>query len=234
MNKKLVFLTLVFVLISSLAVFMTASADFKDDFSDPDYSSNGWYYDVMLGNPDTDYLIPERRRISFHLPNYDTTLYVKNDNTFAADQTVEVTFENVLSNNVQYGVICRYHDYGWYEFRVVISGEHAGSYTVYKYDQYLKDRGKNPYVILHPGMDRYFTYDLKLGLNVKNTLKMSCEGDEIRIFINDVEQFPIRNGKLRDSDFEDGEAGFMILNERRNNNQAQIDVTKFNAIFDEY
>ena len=74
MNKKLVFLTLVFVLISSLAVFMTASADFKDDFSDPDYSSNGWYYDVMLGNPDTDYLIPERRRISFHLPNYDTTL----------------------------------------------------------------------------------------------------------------------------------------------------------------
>ena len=233
MNKKLVFLTLVFVLVSSLAVCMSASADFKDDFSDTDYASNGWYYDVLLGNPNSDYLIPERRRISFHLPNYDTTIYVKNENTFAEDQTVEVTFENVYSSNVQYGVICRYHDYGWYEFRTVIAGEFAGTYTVFKYDQYLKDQGKNPYVVLHPGMDRYYTYDLKLGLNVKNTLKMICEGDEIRVFINDVEQFPIKNGKIRDNDFEDGESGFMIMNQQYQGGQAQIDITKFKAVFDE-
>ena len=42
MNKKLVFFTLVLLLIGTLAIFMTASADFKDDFSDTDYSSNGW------------------------------------------------------------------------------------------------------------------------------------------------------------------------------------------------
>ena len=233
MSKKHVYLTFVFVLIGLLAVCMTASADFKDDFSDTDYASNGWYYNVLLGRTSVDYLVPERRRISFHIPDYDTAIYAMNDNTFAEDQVVEATFENVYSNNVQYGVVCRYHDYGWYEFRIVISGETAGSYMVYKYDQYLKDQGKTPYVLLHPGMDRYYTYDIKLGLNVKNTLKMSCEGDEFRIWINGNEQFPIKNGVLRDSDFEDGEAGFTIWNQRPGGGQAQIDITKFNAEFDE-
>ncbi len=232
MSKKLVFFTLVFVLISTLAICMTASADFKDDFSDTDYDSNGWYSNILLGSTNTDYIVPERRRISFHLPDYDTALYMLNDNTFAENQTVEATFENVYSYNVQYGVVCRYHDYGWYEFRIVISGENAGSYVVYKYDQYLKDQGKTPYVILHPGMDRYYSYDIKLGLNVKNTLKMSCEGDEIRLWINGNEQFPIKNGRLRDSDFEDGEAGFVIWNQRPGG-QAQVDVTKFASEFEE-
>ena len=232
MNKKLVFFTLVLVLISTLAICMAASADFKDDFSDTDYSSNGWYYNILLGNRNTDYLVPERRRISFHLPDYDTALYVLNEDTYAEDQVVEATFENVYSQNSQYGVVCRYHDYGWYEFRITVSGEFAGSYVVFKYDQYLKDQGKTPYVILHPGMDRYYSYDIKLGLNVKNTLKMSCADDEIRIWINGTEQFPIKNGKPRDSDFEDGEAGVVIWTQRPAGS-AQIDLTKFSAQFDD-
>lgn len=232
MKGKSAFYTLVFVIILSLAVFMTASADYKDDFSDSDYRSNGWYTNVLLGNPNADYIYPARRRISMHMPDYDTTLYLVNENTYAEDSTVEATFENVYSSNTQYGVICRYHDYGWYEFRIVVSGEHAGSYTVYKYDQYLKSQGKAPYVNLHPGMDRYYSYDIKLGINVQNTLKMMCEGDEIRVFINGVEQFPIRNGKLRDSDFTDGENGFVIWTQTPGG-EAQIDVTKFNAVFEE-
>jgi len=232
MRRGLALLILFSVLLSSFAVILTASADFKDDFSDTDYSSNGWYDRVLLGKTNIDYLYPARRRISFHMPNYDTVLYMLNDNTYAEDSTVEVTFENVYSSNVQYGVVCRYHDYGWDEFRIVVSGEFAGSYMVYKYDQYLKDQGKNPYVLLHPGMDRFFSYDIKLGLNVKNTLKMMCEGDTIRIFINDNEQFPIRNGKLRDDDFTDGDAGFVIWNQRPGT-EAQVDVTSFRATFEE-
>lgn len=232
MSKKLAFLSLVFLLVCMLTAVMTASADFKDDFSDTDYSSNGWYSTTLLGNPNTDYLVPARRRISLHMPDYDTALYVLNDNTYAEDQIVEATFENVYSNNTQYGVICRYHDYGWYEFRIVVAGEFAGSYTIYKYDQYLKTQGKNPYVVLHPGMDRYMTYDIKLGLNVKNTLKMICEDDEIRVFINGNEQFPIKNGKIRDDDFTDGDAGFNVWNQTPGG-KAQIDITKFSALFEE-
>ena len=232
MSKKSLLFTLVFVFLCTLLICSAASADFKDDFSDSDYESNGWYTNILLGKTNIDYLYPARRRLSLHLPEYDTALYLINDNTYAEDQTVEATFENVYSMNTQYGIICRYHDYGWYEFRIVVSGEYAGSYMVYKYDQYLKDQGKAPYVLLHPGMDRYYTYDIKLGLNVKNTLKMTCQGDEIRVFINDNEQFPIRNGVIRDDDFEDGETGLTVWNNRPCA-EAQIDITKFNVVFAE-
>ncbi len=231
MSKKSVISTLIFVLISLLVISMTASADYKDDFSDMDYESNGWYYRTLLGNPDGDYIVPARRRLSVQMPAYDTSLYLINENTFSEDSTVEATFENIYSSDTSYGVICRYHDYGWYEFRIIVAGNYAGTYTVYKYDQYLKDQGRAPYVILHRGMDRYFSYDIKLGLNVKNTLKMSCEGDQIRIWINGNEQFPITNGKLRDSDFTDGETGVMIWNSPLT--RAKVDLINFKAEFAE-
>ena len=232
MNRKRVSFILVFVFIFTFALFMNASADFKDDFSDTDYQSNGWYTNILLGKSNIDYVYPARRRISMHMPDYDTALYFVNENTFAEDSSVEATFENVYSSNRQYGIVCRYQDYGWYEFRIVVSGEWAGTYTVYKYDQYLKSQGKAPYVILHPGMDRYYSYDIKLGINAKNTLKMMCEGDTIRVFINGNEQYPIRNGRLRDGDFTDGEAGVVIWTQVPGG-EAQIDITKFNSEFEE-
>ncbi len=230
MNKKYIVFLLV-VLISISAIFTTASADYKDNFSDTDYESNGWYYTTLLGNPDGDYISAPRRRISMDLPAYTTTFYLFNENTFAEDSTVEATFENVYSSDTSYGVICRYHDYGWYEFRIVVSGEFAGTYTVYKYDDYLKSQGKNPYVNLHPGMDRYNSYDIKLGLNVRNKLKISCQGDEIRVFINGNEQFPITNGTIHDSDFTDGDSGVMVWNTPVS--KSKIDLVGFEAVFDE-
>ena len=230
MSKKAAILSLIVVLGCIFAITMNVSADFKDDFTDTDYSSNGWYTNILLGKTNADFVYPARRRISFRLPNYDTALYFLNEDTNTEDSTVEATFEHVFSGNTSYGVVCRYHPYGWYEFRITVTGQFAGSYAIYKYDQYLKSQGKNPYVILTTGMDRYYSYDIKLGLNVQNTLKMSCEGDEIRVFINGVEQFPIRNGKLRDSDFTDGENGVMIWTEMPQG-EAQIDITNFASIF---
>ena len=228
MNKKTAFFTLVFVLVCIFAVTLTASADFKDDFSDTDYTSNGWYRYVLLGNPNLDYIYTARRRLSFHMPDYDTALYFLNSNTTAEDSSVEATFENVFSGNAQYAVVCRHHDYGWYEFRIVTSGEFAGAYMVYKYDQYLKSQGKAPYVVLHPGMDRFYSYDIKLGINAQNTLKMICEGNQIRVFINGNEQFPIKNGTLRDNDFTDGDNGILIWTQRPGGT-AQIDLTGFSS-----
>ena len=227
MNKKM--LSLMLAVVCLFAVVLTVSAaDFSDDFSDTDYSNNGWYSNVQLGNPNGDYVFPERRRISFHMPNYDTTLYFINEDAYAENNSVEATFENIFSMDLSYGVVCRYQDFGWYEFRVIVSGENAGSYTVYKYDQYLKDQGKNPYVILHPGMDRYYSYDIKLGVNQKNTLKMQCENNSIRIFINGNEQLPVgRNQKIIDDDFTDGDNGVVLVNLARTN--AQVDVTKFST-----
>lgn len=228
MNKKVAFFTLVFVLVCLFAVSLSVSADYDDNFTDMDYESNGWYKYILLGKTNSDYVYPVRKRISFRMPDYDTAMYFLNDNTYADDSSVEATFENVYSSNSQYGVVCRFHEYGWYEFRIIVSGEHAGSYVVYKYDQYLKSQGKAPYVILHPGMDRYYSYDIKLGLNAQNTIKMTCEGDEIHIFINGHEQFPIRNGVIRDNDFDDGNNGIMIWTQTPGGT-AQIDITHFSS-----
>ena len=227
MNRKM--LSLLLAVVCLFAVVLTVSADdFSDDFSDADYSNNGWYSSVLLGNPNGEYLFPERRRISFHMPNYDTTVYFINEDAYAENNSVEATFENVFSRDLSYGIVCRYHDYGWYELRVNIAGEFAGSYTVYKYDQYLKEQGKNPYVILHPGMDRFYSYDIKLGINQKNTLKMECNGDSIRVYINGNEQLPVgRNQHIVDDDFTDGDNGVVIINWSGAN--AQIDVTKFST-----
>ena len=225
MKKLFLLLILLLLGISTLAV----SADFEDNFSNSNHFENGWHQSILLGLPQMNYIYPARNRLSVHMPDYDTALYLMNSNTFADDSSVEATFENVYSSNSQYGIICRYHDYGWYEFRIIVSGENAGSYTIYKYDQYLKSQGKVPYVKLHPGMDRYFSNDIKLGINVKNTLKMICRDDEIRIFINGNEQFPIQNGKLTDPDFTDGENGFVVWTQTPGG-YAQIDLTGFRSL----
>ena len=78
-------------------------------------------------------------------------------------------------------------------------------------------------------MDRYFSNDIKLGINVKNTLKMICSDDEIRVFINGSEQFPIRNGKITDPDFTDGENGFVVWTQTPGG-YAQIDMTGFRSL----
>lgn len=218
---------LLFMLLILCFCTLSVSADFEDNFSE-NYLDNGWYTNVLLGNPNVNYIYKERNRISFHMPDYDTVLYMLNVNTTADDSSVEADFENVYSSNSQYGVICRYQDYGWYEFRITVSGEHAGSYVVYKYDRYLKSQGRVPYVNLHPGMDRFYSNDIKLGRNAKNSLKMICQDDEIRLFINGNEQFPIRNGKLTDGDFKYGESGFVIWTQRPGG-YAQIDLTGFRS-----
>lgn len=227
MNRKLfIVLTLIAVLVMAVPAF----ADYKADFND-DYEDAGWEEFVLIGNPNGRYIYPERNRLSFHMGPVDTYLYMIQEDTDTEDSVVEGTFENVFSSDASYGLVCRYHDYGWYEFRIYISGERAGSYAVFKYDQYLKDQGKAPYVLLHPGMDHYNTFDIQLGLNQKNKLKMVCKDDTIRIFINGKEQEPIRNGYLTDSDFEDGTSGFFIQN--YSPTYSQIDITKFSAEFEE-
>ena len=231
MNKKALFFTLLFVMICVFSFSLNVSADFKDDFSDTNYPANGWNLSTLWGKTDIEYAIPGRKHLTFNLPNYNTALYFINENTNAADSTVEATFENVFSYNSSYGLVCRYHSYGWYELRVVAAGPGVGSYTIYKYDESLRAEKKNPYVNLTPDMERYYTFDINVGKGSVNTLKMSCEEDEIRIFINGKEQFPVKYGKLRDSDFTDGESGIMFYTEKPNG-QAQFNLTSFKAVFE--
>lgn len=231
MKNKFIFLT--FVMVCVLAVFLCASADFSDDFSQKDPASNGWESRLLFGMPDLDYIFPSDDRISFHMPNYNTAIYLINPKTQASDSTVEVTFENVFSSLAEFGLICRSNEAGWYEFRVILTGYNAGGYAVYRYDKALREEGKNPFVSLHPKTDLFYTEDIKLGFNAQNTLKMTCEGDEIRIFINGKEQAPLWNSRFYAREYQEGTSGFSVWSQKTKYGVARIDVLNFRSVFDE-
>jgi hypothetical protein len=76
-------------------------------------------------------------------------------------------------------------------------------------------------------MDRFFTNDIKLGLNKKNKIGLICEGESIRIFINDKEQFPVKYAGITDSDFTEGGIGFGV--QSYSEGIVDVDIIKFTA-----
>lgn len=232
MNKKRISFILFISLIFTLSAFLSVSADFTDDFSGMDLEERGWNSRLLFGKPELDYLYPMPDRLSVHMPDYNTAVYLLNENTFTNDSSVEVTFENVFSSHGEVGVVCRYHDYGWYELRVTLSGQYAGSYALYRYDEALRAEKKNPFVSLHPDLDRFYTKDIKVGWNAQNTVRMTCEGEKIRIFINGKEQAALWNHEFWAREYADGLSGFSVWTERPYG-MAQIDAVNFRSLFEE-
>ena len=231
MNKQKSLLFLVFAIYVMLFAVLSVSADFTDDFSDVDFAANGWNPGLMFGKPDLEYIFPGRRMLTFRLPDYNTAVYMVNQNTMAGDSAVEVSFENVYSNHGEFGIICRSNEKGWYELRLYLSGFEAGSYAVYRYEKALRDENENPFVCLHPLQDRIYTKSLKTGINAKNTVKMLCEGDEIRVFINGNEMHPIQNGRLYAGEYQSGLSGFSVWTHRPYG-YAEINVSGFRSVFE--
>lgn len=192
---------------------------------DKDFLDRGWESFTLVGNPNLDYLMMGPKRLSFRLPITEVYEFAVNSRLSAPDGLVEATFENVRSSEASYGVVCRYNELGWYELRVNIAGPLAGSFAVYKYDRLLKDSEKVPYVRLHPNMIQFFTGDLKLGMNVRNKLGLSCDGSEIRVFINDKEQQATANSPIIDHQFDAGSAGVMV--ESYGKGVVDIDLVEF-------
>ncbi len=215
------------ILILLFAGFTAVSAQDVEESFDAEFWDRGWQRNTIAGNPNGPFYNLGKKRISFNLPQYDTNALLINPEVTGEDVKVEATFENIRSNSASYSVICRASEDGWYEFRIYISGSEAGAYKVLKYDSYRKEQNKAPYIILHPGMDRFYSYDIVLGPNKKNKIAMLCEGETIRIFINDVEQFPIKYSNITDSDFSEGGIGFGV--QAYGGGIADIDTVSFTA-----
>lgn len=225
--------TPIVLLLALLCLFFAAFAqaeeqpvDFSDNFSDQDYASHGWVPFLVTGPENEDYVFPGPRRMSFHMPVTDAYLYQRNERTFAENSKVEATFQNVYSKNGSFAVTCRVTDAGWYEFRVNVSGDLIGTYALYRYDQALKDEGKNPYstITLHPGVNEYPTTDLNLKTNDENTIALICQDDTFRVFINDVEQIPVKKQVFTDNYWFEGNSGFGVIN---SGDKGQIDCLNF-------
>lgn len=172
---------------------------------DGDLSS--WTPFVIAGDTKKEYAEVFSRRLKFELPNSETYAYVENTSSTFQDVYVETEVETIAGGGNGISLFCRGSDQGFYEFRIHTMKKNAGSFEVYRFDFLLRERGKVPYVNLLKDRERLFTQDIKAGLNT-NVLGLMCSGDEIRLFINGIEQLPMPGGKtIRDNVLTDGTVG---------------------------
>lgn len=233
-NKPLITrFTVIGALLSGILLFLITGfpcfADvntFTETF-DTGIEENGWNLNVFVGNPSADYTSINSKRIEFDLQLKNTYLALTNEQTITDNSSVEAVFENILSNDAAYGVICRSSDQGWYELRINVAGPLAGSYSVLKYDADRKGKYRNVYVEIHPGMTHFFTGDIKLGLKVKNKIRLDCNGDTFKVTINDRPQTQYHRGVFTDSQFTEGAAGVTV--QAYQSGSVKIDLVEFNV-----
>lgn len=190
---------------------------FVEEF-DGDLSA--WIPFVIAGNAEKEFSKVVSGRLKFELPNTETYAYVENTQSLFDDVYVETSVETVKGGENGISLFCRGSDKGFYEFRVHTVGRYAGTIEAYRFDFSLRDRKKVPYVNLLKDRERLSTYDIKAGYNT-NILGLMCVGDEIRLFINGVEQLPMPGGEpIRDSTLAEGTVGVGVMSF----NQGDVDV----------
>jgi hypothetical protein len=120
----------------------------------------------------------------------DTYIYLFNENYTYDDVSIETEVENTGPHNSQYiNLVCRYTpDEGWYEFSVAASGK-------VQLWRYSFDKG---YILIEEGGSTAINQG-----NATNDFKMTCEGNELSLFING-EQW---QHAFKDSNYREGYVG---------------------------
>jgi hypothetical protein len=136
-------------------------------------------------------------------PNDVNYLFVNKDNRYE-NVIVEAEVENMGPLDGSFSLACRVNQDGWYEFRISPSGY----YEFLRFDQYLRDGGKNAYVSL---TDKRVNSTLINGGLGKNTFSLSCVDDLITVFINGEQLYYKRRPlAIEDDTYSDGAIGFGI------------------------
>ena len=136
-------------------------------------------------------------------PNDVNFLFIKKDNRYK-DVIVEAEVENMGPLDSAFSLVCRATEDGWYEFRISPSGY----YELLRYDQYLRDGGKNAYVSFTE--KRMNSTIINGGLD-KNTFSLSCVDDTITAFINGEQIYYKRRPlAFEDDSYTEGGIGFGI------------------------
>jgi S1-C subfamily serine protease len=156
---------------------------FLDEF-EGDLSN--WQQWVAAGNSSQNYAEVVNNRLKVKLPSAETYTYIENLGYVYDDVYVETEFTTIAGGRNGMAVICRSSDVGWYEFRISTRGMYAGSYEIYRFDFEQKSKGRNPYVRLIAS-ERTYSQDIKNGFQT-NAIGMSCYGNELRFWVNGVEQ----------------------------------------------
>lgn len=159
----------------------------------PQAAEPTWETWVAAGDASKQFVEINNGVLAFDLPSAETYAYADRTDSVYQDVFVQAQVETYKGSANGLSVICRASDRGWYELRIATINSanrpYAGSYELYRYDYSLKAQGKNPYVNLLKNISRVNSVDIVNGTNY-NTIGLMCDGDQIRPFINGVEQFP--------------------------------------------
>jgi hypothetical protein len=196
---------------------LTQKVSFRDDLSSG--ISKDWGLKIISGIEKQ--LIYSQEDGQFRLellPGNDTNFIFINKGKNYKDVVIQAEARYLESSAAYVAVICRASDKGWYEFRI----NSQGYYKVLKYDQYLKDQGKNAYTDLIGQQLR--SPLVKTGKEI-NRLALSCSGNQLTAFINNEQVFKDRRPLvITDDNFSEGTIGFGVSG---NGNRADL---SFNTI----
>jgi len=138
-----------------------------------DYVPDNWYYEVLVGNEDKADISVADGKLTFTIEDYDTYAYVFYEDYTYTNVYIEASTINRGSNDNMVTLVCRYSDSGFYEVNIT----NGGLYDIYAYVEAM-DMG---YIRLYNGGSRNINMGMK-----SNTFAMSCEGNEIKLWVNGV------------------------------------------------
>ncbi len=153
---------------------------------------------VVTGNAHRVTLTTEDERMNFQIDDVETYAYRFFEKLEYENVAIEAEVENFGDTTNGIALVCRASTKGWYEFRISSSGK----YDVYRYEQSLKESGKNPYVLIMNGA----ATALNAGVRKKNKISFICEDNKLKPFINDKE-IKSPNKPFEDDTFSSGQAG---------------------------
>jgi hypothetical protein len=183
---------------------LTLSADFRDDLNND--LSMDWGLKIISGLENQLIWSQEDGQIRLELlPGNDTNFAFFNKGNDFKDVIVQAEARYLESSASFVSVICRASEKGWYEFRI----NSQGYYEVLKFDQYLKNQGKNAYIDLVGETLR--SPLVKTGKEI-NRLALSCNGNQLKAYINNEQVFKDRRPlEINDDSFSEGTIGFGIV-----------------------
>lgn len=161
----------------------SASGDiaFGTDFDGGDLSD--FFYFLTNGN-DSDFgLYVENNVLRWETTGQYNWAYLVNDQIEMTDIQIDVSAENLGSNNNNTSLICRYSDAGWYEFNIA----NDGTWTILRYDSNVED-----YTALYTGG----SYAINMGQDV-NDYTAVCVGNQLSLYINGELTRTVNDSKLK-------------------------------------
>lgn len=138
-----------------------------------DYVPQNWHYEIVQGNEDKTDISVANGKMTFTIEDFNTYAYVFYDDYIYTDVYLEADAANRGSNDNMITLVCRYSDAGFYEVNI----DNGGLYDIYAFVGTMNTGYKR----LYNGGSRNINIGLK-----SNTFAMSCEGNEIRLYVNGV------------------------------------------------